>query len=145
MKITLAVPKIKQKSEETFIQHSFKFGSINPSQIKLLSKNIDSKKATVADKIPSKVLKLTADFLSNSLSDSINISLTSWIFPGATKIAAVSSIDKGTDNKNIVSNFRPVSVLGPFSKRYELTKKNQLIPHLDKVFPLISQLTVRIN
>ena len=38
------------------------------------------------------------------------------------------------DNKNIVSNFRPVSVSSTFSDIYELTIKDHLVPHLDKVF-----------
>ena len=45
----LSIAKIKQKKQqqkkqETFIQSSFKFNSVNPSQIKLL-KNIDTKKS----------------------------------------------------------------------------------------------------
>ena len=44
----LSIAKIKQKKQqkkqETFIQNSFKFNSVNPSQIKLL-KNIDTKKS----------------------------------------------------------------------------------------------------
>ena len=60
--------------------------------------------------------------------------MLSGIFPDAANIAAVSSIDKGKDNRNIVSNFQPVSVFITFSKIYELTIKNLLVPHLDKVF-----------
>lgn len=59
---------------------------------------------------------------------------------------AIFPIDKGTDNKNIVTNFRPFNVLRTFSGIYELTIKNQLLTHLDKVFStLISQVTVRIR
>ena len=43
------------------------------------------------------------------------------------KIAAVSSIDKGTGKKDIV-----------FCNRTELTITYQLVPQSDKVFPLLS-------
>ena len=35
------------------------------------------------------------------------------------KIASVSPIDKQSDDKNKVSNFRPVSVVNTFSKIYQ--------------------------
>ena len=85
MKITLALLKLIKKPEEISIQNNFKFSSVNPSQIKLLPKNIDTKKVTVADKIPPKLVKLAADFLLKTLSDSINISLPDEIFLDAAK------------------------------------------------------------
>ena len=54
----------------------------------------------------------------------MNVSLADGIFPDALKIAAVFPIDKASGNKNIVSNFWPVSVLRTFSKIYKLTIKN---------------------
>ena len=45
----------------------------------------------------------------------------------AAKIAAISPIDKGTGNKDIV-----------FCIRTELTITYQLVPQSDKVFPLLS-------
>ena len=61
------------------------------------------------------------------------------IFPDAAKIAAVSPVDKGTDNKNSISNFRPVSVMSVFSKIFEAVIKNQLVLYLEKVFsPFLS-------
>ena len=61
------------------------------------------------------------------------------IFPDAAKIAAVSPVDKGTDNKNSISNFRPVSVLSVFSKIFEAVIKNQLALYLENIFsPFLS-------
>ena len=57
------------------------------------------------------------------------------IFPDAVKIAAVSPIDKGTDNKNSISSFRPVSVLSVFSKIFGTFIKNQLALYLENIFP----------
>ena len=71
-------------------------------------------------------MKLLANILSEPLTKTINDSLTMGIFPGAAEIAAVSPIDKGTDNKNSIPNFRPVSVLRVFFKIFEAVIKNHL-------------------
>ena len=60
-------------------------------------------------------MKLSANILSEPLTKRINDSLTMSIFPDAAKIAAVSPVDKVTDNKNSISNFRLVSKLNVFS------------------------------
>ena len=60
-------------------------------------------------------MKLSANILSEPLTKTINDSLTMGIFPDAAKIAAVSPVDKVTDNKNSISNFRLVSKLNVFS------------------------------
>ena len=77
---------------------------------------------------------MKANILSEPLTKTINDNLTLGIFPDAAKIVAVSPIDKGTDKKNRISNFRPVSVLNVFSKIFEAVIKNQLALHLVNIF-----------
>ena len=72
--------------------------------------------------------------LSQPLADTINNSISKGVFPDNAKIASVSPIDKQSDDKNKVSNFRPVSVLNTFSKIYESVIKNQLISVLNNIF-----------
>ena len=57
--------------------------------------------------------------LSQRLADAINNSVSKGVFPDNAKIASVSPIDKKSDDKNKVLNFRPVSVLNTFSKIYQ--------------------------
>ena len=57
--------------------------------------------------------------LSQRLADAINNSVSKGVFPDNAKIAFVSPIDKESDDKNKVLNFRPVSVLNTFSKIYQ--------------------------
>ena len=84
-------------------------------------------------------MKLSANILSEPLTKTINDSLTMGIFPDAAKIAAVSPVDKGTDNKNSISNFRPVSVLSVFSKIFEAVIKSQPVLYLENIFlPFLS-------
>ena len=69
---------------------------------------------------------LSANILSEPLTKTTHDSLTTGIFPDATKIAAVLPIDNGTDNKNSISNFRPVSAQSVFSKIFEAVIKTIL-------------------
>ena len=81
-------------------------------------------------------MKPSANILSEPLTKTINDSLTMAIFPDAAKIDAVSPIDKGTDNKNSISNFRPVFILSVFSKIFDVVIKNQLALYVENIFSL---------
>ena len=114
-----SVTKIKEIIVKNTIKRSFKFDSVPKPYIRTLLKNIHIKRATGVDRIPPKLVKLSANILSEPLTKAINDSLTMGIFPDAPEIAAVSPVDQGTDNKNSISNFRPVSVQSVFSKIFE--------------------------
>ena len=51
-----------------------------------LLKNIDDKKATGLDEIPLKLVKISAEVLSQSLADAINNSISKRVFPGNAKL-----------------------------------------------------------
>ena len=93
----------------------FSFEPTNPIEVQKRLKNINTKKATGFDKIPPKLVKLSAEILSTSLSIAMNSSLKYGVFPDDAKIASVIPLDKGKPNKNEISNFRPVSILNTFS------------------------------
>ena len=76
------------------------------------------------DKIPTKLVKLASDILAETLLIAINNSITTSTSPNNAKIATVVPIDKKTDDKFVISNFRPVSILNCFSKVYENVIKN---------------------
>ena len=133
------VTKIKEIIEKNTTKCSFKIDSVTKAYITTLLKNIDIKKATVVDRIPPKLVKLSANILPEPLTKTINDSLIMAIFADATKIAAVSPIDKGNDNKNSISNFGPVSILSVFSKIFEVVIKNQLALYVENIFsPFLS-------
>ena len=110
----------------------FSFETTNPVEVQKRLKNIDTKKATDFDKIPPKLVKLSAEKLSTPLSIAINSSLKYGVFPDDAKITSVIPPDKGKPNKNEISNFRSVSILNTFSKIYEKVVKDQLVSGLDK-------------
>ena len=112
-----SILKIKENFDNSQTVEQFQFNKVTTSKIYKLLKNIDYKKATGTDKIPPKLVKISAEVLSQPLADAANN--TKGVFPDNAKIASVSPIDKQSDDKNKVSNFRPVSVLNTFSKIYE--------------------------
>ena len=128
--------KIKENFDNSQTVEQFQFNSVTTSE---LLKNINVKKATGTNKIPPKLVKISAEVLSQPLADAINNSISKGVFPDNANIASVSPIDKQSDDKNKVSNFRPVRVLKTFSKIYESVIKNQLISVLNNIFsPFLS-------
>ena len=63
------------------------------------------KKRVGFDIIPSKLVKVSTDFLSKPLTIVINDSLRDRVLPDESKIASIVPIDKGKPNKNEISNF----------------------------------------
>ena len=99
----------------------------NPSHVAFLLKSFDIEKTSGQDKIPPKLVKAAFHILSVPLSQAINNSLTNRIFRDAVKVAMVSPVDKKSDDKNKIFNYRPVSVLNIFSKVYEIVLKNAIV------------------
>ena len=109
----------RNQSGVTEIKSKFMFAQSNaksslsytsPSHVPFLLKSLDIKKASGLDTIPPKLVKATSDTLS------VPLSQVNGIFPDASKVAMVSPIDKKTDNKSKISNYRSVSMLNIFSK-----------------------------
>ena len=112
---------------------------ITPKEINTILKTLNSKKAPGIDKIPTKLVKLASDILAEPLSIAINNSIRTSAFPNNAKIATVVPIDKKTDDKYVISNFRPVSILNCFSKVYENVIKNELLKSMNvHLSPFIS-------
>lgn len=103
---------------------------MTPNQELKLLKTINIRKATGEDTIPPKLVKLAADNLAKHLTDVINLSIETCVFPDKARIASVSPFDKGSSNKNAISNFQPVSILNCFSKGFEKSSKAQMMPYL---------------
>ena len=70
---------------------------------------------------------MASDILAELLSIAINNIISTSAFPNNAKIASVVSIDKKTDDKYVISNFRPVSILNCFSKFNENVIKNEFL------------------
>ena len=102
----------------------FEFGETNTDTVRKLVMSLDSSKVT-AGNINSKMLKLSSNICSPSLTLCINSMINNAKFPDALKRAVVSPIFKKGD-PNIVKNYRPISLLPTASKLFEKILAAQL-------------------
>ena len=105
----------KSSSDSDFFRNIL----VTSDEVEKMLNYLNSNKAAGTDKLPIKLVKLAPEVLSKPLSIAINNSITSSIFLDRAKVATVVPIDKKTDNKYTVLNFRPVNLLNCFSKIYE--------------------------
>ena len=93
--------------------------------------NLPSGKATGCDSLSPIVIKQARYSLAKPLAEIFNMSLTHGIFPDGLKIAQVTPIHKGGD-RNVIGNYRPISVLSTFSKTFEKLMYARLIGFISK-------------
>ena len=85
--------------------------AISEQEVKKILKELSTEKSAGVDTIPPKLVKLAVNYLAGPLPLSINNSIKKQVFPEKAKVASVTPIDKKTDDKNSVLNFRPISIL----------------------------------
>ena len=88
---------------------TFCFSDISVHQVLNNLKQLVISKATGVDKIPAKVLKLSADIIAPSLTTIFNQSLHTGIFVNDWKLARVQPIYKSEDRSKC-ENYRPISI-----------------------------------
>ena len=103
----------------------FAFHLINNNDTLRIIKKIKVSKSKRHDGVSSELLKLINYYISNCITLIINQSLTSCIYPDSLKVAKVTSIHK-KDDKKIISNYRPISVLPAISIVFENVIFDQL-------------------
>ena len=94
-------------------------------QINKIIRSLDAKKATGPDKIPVRIVKMSAYIIDKHLTNIINNDLLGDSFSDSAKIASVIPIFKKVERTEI-GNYRPVSILNCFSKIYERLLHNQI-------------------
>ena len=99
-------------------------------QINKIIKRLNPNKATGPDKIPPKIVILSANITDSHLANIINHDLDNNSFSEGAKIATVRTIYKKSDRDKI-DNYRPVSILNSFSKVYERFLHKQFKPFVE--------------
>jgi hypothetical protein len=96
-------------------------------------------KSSPIDPIPTFVLKKCLPVLAPPVTNIINLSLSSVIFPHEMKLALITPLLKkqGLD-PNVLSNYRPASILSFPSKLLERVVAKQLISYLESQSLLLS-------
>ena len=124
--------KFKNKQNSVFLNPT------NTDEIIKITKNIKASNSSGIDNISTKLLKMIMNEIAPILSHIFNRSLLSGIVPSQLKIAKVNPIFKSGD-KQMFSNYRPISILPSISKILEnimytrlfdfVTKNENLSPH----------------
>ena len=92
--------------------------------------NFKSNKSAGFDNISPSVIKNIMPIIAQPLANIFNMSLSTGIFPDALKIARVVPIFK-SDDKTLVNNYRPISVLPIFSKLLEKIVFKRLTSYME--------------
>ena len=95
---------------------SFSTKEVIPAKVNSIIKSLDANKAPGTDKMPMKLIILASDFLSKPISKALNNCITSCTFPENAKVATAVPTDEKTDDKYVISNYRPVSLLNGLLK-----------------------------
>ena len=112
-------------------RYSFSFEPIRESCVEnILSLSWD-RNLNVLD-IDSKLLRIAAELLTPSVTRILNHSLISGVVPQDWKIARLTPVYKGKEDKNDRSNYRPISVLGSISMIMEREVHSQILSYFIK-------------
>ena len=104
--------------------------NITTTEVILFFKTINVQKATGFDKLSVRILRLALPYICHVISCIINLSIEEGVFPLQWKIAVVTPLHKG-GSSDILSNYRPISVLPVLSKIYEKHILSSLQTHID--------------
>jgi hypothetical protein len=93
---------------------SFVIDPVTDKEIRQITKEFQSGKATGYDNIPFSIVKDSIDQIDKPLAFIINLSLSQGIFPDQMKISRITPLYKSGD-KSQFCNYRPISILPTFS------------------------------
>ncbi|KAK9877197.1 hypothetical protein WA026_016945 [Henosepilachna vigintioctopunctata] len=110
---------------------NFFFLPVMGNEILSTIKGLKNKKCTGTDYMTARILKHVAALVSEHLAHLINLSIASGRFPSVLKVATVIPVHKKND-PNIISNYRPVSILSVFSKVIEKIVFDRVNNYLNK-------------
>ena len=109
--------------------NSFVMSTVTETQVSSLFKTLEVNKSSID--IPNKLIKIAAEPLSVPFTKIYNQSIETGIVPNILKVSQVTPVYKNGDVTD-PGNYRPISILSPFSKVFERLIYNRLNSFLEK-------------
>ena len=114
------------------LTNEFIFCEITEHEVFQVLSSMSPNKASGLDKLPVKLVKIAAPYITKSLTAIFNRSISTGIFPCDWKVAKVTPIHKDGD-KSDIDNYRPISVISIIAKIMEkLVHISQLYSYLER-------------
>ena len=104
---------------------------VNDLEVIRYIKQLKNSHCTVCDFFSNALLKQASEFIIKPLVFTINLCFTSGVFPDKLKIAKVIPLFKA-GNPQLVSNYRPISLLPSVSKLFEKAIYNRIYNYFSK-------------
>ncbi len=104
---------------------SFSCHTVSTSKVMKKLKSLNVKKAVGCDGIPAKLIKIAASSLVTSLTNLINKSISTYVFPDDLKLADIKPAYNCKDTLS-KEHYRPISVLTILSKMFKGILDDQL-------------------
>ena len=109
--------------------------TISLSDVERALRALNARKAPGFDGIPTRLLVILKDEIVH-IYHIFALSLTSGTLPTDWKSATVTPIYKERGNRQVVTNYRPISLLSVLSKCLEKLVFKTLYSHLDQFLPI---------
>ena len=103
----------------------------SPDEVNRIIDKLECKSSCGNDEISSKVIKYVAPFVSVPLTHIFNLTFATGQIPNDLKVALITPVYKASE-KNVFSNYRPISVLPFFSKILEKLMYKRLIDYINR-------------
>lgn len=113
------------------LKESFFTSPTNRPEIESMILKLDVSKASGPYDVPIHLIKLAGKYISKPLSLIYNLSFLSGIFPNYLKLSRIIPLYK-SDSPHELSNYRPISLLSPFSKILEKLMYKRLLSFINK-------------
>ena len=110
---------------------SFNFKPVTEVEIRNIIEKLKNKSCYGHDCISNKLIKRSKEILIKPLTYLVNQSLRKGYFPGELKISRVKPLFKSGDSE-LLSNYRPISLLSSFSKVFEYVIFHQLFDYFNE-------------
>ena len=112
------IPKATKSFSVPSLTKSFVYDAITKEEVLVQIQQLNPKKAPGPENIPIKFLRALATIISPYLSNIFNKCFESGTFLAALKNAKITPIHKARQ-KDVASNYRPISLISPLSKVFE--------------------------